>query len=115
MADRKKQTRKNNFRISIKLLTLIPIFVLSFVCIFSNIIAVRNIQNVNSTASMIADDYMTGISDLSNIQRETQKLHSMVLSHIIATNLDTMIALVDSVREEEELLDELDRPSEDER
>lgn len=107
MADRKKQTRKNNFRISIKLLTLIPIFVLSFVCIFSNIIAVRNIQNVNSTASMIADDYMTGISDLSNIQRETQKLHSMVLSHIIATNLDTMIALVDSVREEEELLDQL--------
>lgn len=31
----------------------------------------------------------------------------MVLSHIIATNLDTMIALVDSVREEEELLDQL--------
>lgn len=92
-------------RLSIKLLTLIPIFVLSFVCILSNIVAVHNIQNVNRTASTIADDYMTGIFHLSNIQRETQKLHSMALSHIIATDLDTMVELVDDILTEEELLD----------
>ena len=107
MANIENKTAKIKPRISIKLLTLIPIFVLSFVCISSNIIAVRNIQNVNSTASLIADDYMTDISSLSNIQREMQKLHSMALSHIIATDLDTMISLVDSVRTEEELLDEM--------
>ena len=107
MAKIENQTAKNKPRISIKLLTLIPIFVLSFVCISSNIIAVLNIQSVNSTATMIADDYMTSICDLSNIQRETQKLHSMALSHIIATDLDTMISLVASVRAEEELIDEM--------
>ena len=98
---------KSRPRLSIKLLTLIPIFVLSFVCIISNIVAVHNIRSVNRTASTIADDYMTGIFDLSNIQRETQRLHSMALSHIIATDLDTMVELVDSIRAEEVLLDNM--------
>lgn len=96
---------KNRPRLSIKLLTLIPVCVLSFVCILSNIVAVHNIQSVNRTATTIADDYMTGIFNLSNIQRETQKLYSMALSHIIATDLDTMVELVDSILTEEELLD----------
>ena len=98
---------KGRPRLSIKLLTLIPIFVLSFVCIISNIVAVHNIRSVNRTASTIADDYMTGIFNLSNIQRETQRLHSMALSHIIATDLDTMVELVDSIRAEEALLDNM--------
>ncbi len=98
---------KSRPRLSIKLLTLIPIFVLSFVCIISNIVAVHNIRSVNRTASTIADDYMTGIFNLSNIQRETQRLHSMALSHIIATDLDTMVELVDSIRAEEVLLDNM--------
>ncbi len=96
---------KNRPRLSIKLLTLIPVCVLSFVCILSNIVAVHNIQSVNRTATTIADDYMTGIFNLSNIQRETQKLYSMALSHIIATDLDTMVELVGSILTEEELLD----------
>ncbi|MDE6943509.1 MAG: methyl-accepting chemotaxis protein [Lachnospiraceae bacterium] len=100
-------TKQNGPRLSIKLLTLIPIFVLSFVCILSNIVAVHNIQNVNRTASTIADEYMTGIFRLSNIQRETQRLHSMALSHIIATDLDTMVELVDSILTEEALLDDM--------
>lgn len=97
--------QQNSPRLSIKLLTLIPIFVLSFVCILSNIVAVHNIRNVNRTATTIADDYMTGIFHLSNIQRETQRLHSMALSHIIATDLDTMVELVDDILAEEALLD----------
>ncbi len=96
---------KNRPRLSIKLLTLIPVCVLSFVCILSNIVAVHNIQSVNRTATTIADDYMAGIFNLSNIQRETQKLYSMALSHIIATDLDTMVELVGSILTEEELLD----------
>lgn len=100
-------TKQNGPRLSIKLLTLIPIFVLSFVCILSNIVAVHNIQNVNRTATTISDEYMTGIFRLSNIQRETQRLHSMALSHIIATDLDTMVELVDSILTEEALLDDM--------
>ncbi len=98
---------KNRPRLSIKLLTLVPVCVLSFVCILSNIVAVHNIQSVNRTATTIADDYMTGIFNLSNIQRETQKLYSMALSHIIATDLDTMVELVGSILTEEELLDDM--------
>lgn len=105
--EKQKQTVKNKPRLSIKLLTLIPIFVLSFVCIFSNIVAIQNIQNVNRTASTIADDYMAAISGLSDIQKETQRLHSMALSHIIAIDLDTMVELVASIRTEEELLDDM--------
>ncbi len=106
-AVKQNMTKQNGPRLSIKLLTLIPIFVLSFVCILSNIVAVHNIQNVNRTASTIADEYMTGIFRLSNIQRETQRLHSMALSHIIATDLDTMVELVDSILTEEALLDDM--------
>ena len=106
-AVKQNMTKLNGPRLSIKLLTLIPIFVLSFVCILSNIVAVHNIQNVNRTASTIADEYMTDIFQLSNIQRETQRLHSMALSHIIATDLDTMVELVDSILTEEALLDDM--------
>lgn len=107
MAEKNNTTIKNKPRTSIKVMTLIPICVLSLVCVFSNIIAVRNIQKVNKTATTITDVYMKDISDLSDIQRETQKLHSMALSHIIATNLDTMVGLVSSIREEEALLDDM--------
>ena len=106
-AVKQNMTKQNGPRLSIKLLTLIPIFVLSFVCILSNIVAVHNIQNVNRTASTIADEYMTDIFQLRNIQRETQRLHSMALSHIIATDLDTMVELVDSILTEEALLDDM--------
>ena len=109
MSGKENQNAATNSRprLSIKLLTLIPVCVLSFVCILSNIVAVHNIQSVNKTATTIADDYMTGIFNLSNIQREAQKLYSMALSHIIATDLDTMVELVDYIRMEEELLDDM--------
>ena len=88
-------------RISIKYIILIPVFILGIVSIFSNIEAILNIKRVNTNATEITDTYMVRISELEKIQRETQNLHKMALSHIIATDLDTMINLVDSIREEE--------------
>ena len=73
---------KNRPRLSIKLLTLIPVCVLSFVCILSNIVAVHNIQSVNRTATTIADDYMTGIFNLSNSAGNPESLfHGSVPYH----------------------------------
>ncbi len=92
-------------RVSIKFIILLPVFVLGIVSIFSNIEAVVNLGRVNETAVAISDEHMTHISELSDIQKETQAIHKMALSHIIATDLDTLIGLVDSVRKEEELLD----------
>ncbi|MDD6307378.1 MAG: methyl-accepting chemotaxis protein [Clostridiales bacterium] len=48
---------------------------------------------------------MTCISDLGDIQKETQAIHRLGLSHIVATDLDTLISLVDTIRAEEDVLD----------
>jgi len=80
------------------MIILIPVFILGIVSIISNVAAVGNIQRVNSNARQIADGYMSCISELADIQNETQKIHKQGLSHIIATDLDTMLMLVDDIR-----------------
>ncbi|MDD6570898.1 MAG: methyl-accepting chemotaxis protein [Thermoflexaceae bacterium] len=97
---------KKNGRISIKSIILIPVFVLGIVSIFSNVQAIININKVNSNASVIADEYMISISKLGEIQNATQAIHRQGLSHIVATNLDTMIDTVDTIRAEQAVLEE---------
>lgn len=98
--------KKNNNGFSIKTIILIPVFVLGIVSILSNTQAITNIKKVNSNASIIADEYMTSISKLGEIQNETQNVHRKGLSHIIATDLDTMIDMVASIREEQDILEQ---------
>lgn len=86
---------------SIKLIILVPVFILGLACILSNVTAMNNTRNVNTTATEIADEYMVSISKLGAIQEQTQEIHRLALSHILATDLDTMITLVDSIRAEE--------------
>lgn len=86
---------------SIKVIILVPVFILGLVSILSNVTAISNIRNVNTTASEIADDYMVSISRLGSIQEQAQEIHRLALSHILATDLDTMITLVDQIRAEE--------------
>ena len=100
-----KNTNTQKMRISIKLLTLIPVFVLGIVSLISNISSIGNISSVNKTATTIADEYMESIVELGDIQRETQNLHKKALSHIIATDLNTLVQLVDEVRQEQVVLD----------
>ncbi len=92
-------------RISIKLIILIPVCILGIVAVLSNVEAIRNLRNVNQTAVEISEEHMVNISQLSDIQRETQEIHRLALSHIIATDLDTLIGLVDSVRQEQEVIE----------
>lgn len=97
-----KHTKK---RVSTKLVLLFPVFILGIVSVISNIVSVVNIQGVNKNASSIADEYMTGITALGEIQKETQDIHRLGLSHIVATNLDAMISLVEAINEKEKVLD----------
>ena len=97
---------KKQGRFSTKMIILIPVFILGIVSIVSCFLAVNNIRSVNGNATQIADGYMTCISELGNIERETQLIHRLGLSHIVATDLDSMIELVDKIREEEEILDQ---------
>ncbi len=96
----------NKKSISIKLLILIPVFILGIIALVSNIEAMRSIRSVNSNASTITDEYMKQIEVMEDIQNETQNIHKFALSHIIATDLDTMVGLVDSIREKQALVDE---------
>lgn len=92
-------------RISIKLIILIPVFILGVVAIFSNARAIQNIRQVNDTAVKISEGSLVQISELSAIQKETQVIHQMGLSHIIAIDFETMVSLVENIRAEEAVLE----------
>ena len=92
-------------KVSTKLILLLPVFILGIVCILSNFISVLSIQRINISASDIADEYMAGITALAEIQEETQEIHKTGLSHIVATDLQSMVSLVESIRNREKTLD----------
>lgn len=96
---------KKQGRISTKFIILLPVFILGFVSVLSNIVAVFNVRRVNQNATQIANGYMECVSELGDIQKETLDIHRLGLSHIVATDLNGMIGLVDSIRSEEEILD----------
>ncbi|MDE6905732.1 MAG: methyl-accepting chemotaxis protein [Lachnospiraceae bacterium] len=92
--------------ITLKQRLIIPIALLGMVALLSNILFIFNIHNVNSSAANIADDYMEGNSRLAEICQSSMNIHKMALSHIVATDYDTMITLVEQMKKEETLLDE---------
>jgi methyl-accepting chemotaxis protein len=96
---------KKQGRFSTKMIILIPVFVIGIISIISSILAVKNIRKVNENATQIANGYMVCIADLGSIQIETEKIHRLGLSHIVATDLDSMISLVDVIRAEQTVLD----------
>lgn len=93
--------------ISLKHRLIIPIALLGIVALLSNILSIINIHNVNANASNIADNYMDGKSRLAEIYQSSMDIHKMALSHIVATDYDTMIVLVGQIKEKEALLDDM--------
>ena len=97
---------KKQGRFSTKMIILIPVFVIGIISIISSVLAVKNIRKVNENATQIVNGYMVCIAELGSIQIETEKIHRLGLSHIVATDLDSMISLVDVIRSEQTVLDE---------
>ncbi len=97
---------KEKKSLSIKIIILGPVFVLGIVSVIASILAISNIRKVNRNASEIADQYMTGISKLGDIQEKAQEIHKQALSHIVSTDLKGMIGLVESIRAEEAKMDQ---------
>ncbi|MCI8936962.1 MAG: methyl-accepting chemotaxis protein [Lachnospiraceae bacterium] len=93
--------------ISLKHRLIIPIALLGIVALLSNVLSIVNIQNVNASAAMIADNYMDGNSRLAEICQSSMNIHQMALSHIVATDYNTMITLVQQIKEEEAALDDM--------
>ncbi len=92
---------------SIKVMIVIPMLILGIVSVISNLLAIRNIKNVNANASNIVDNYMTGIERLSEIEEAVQSIHKLALTHIIAVDFDTMIRVVEEIKVREQALDKM--------
>ena len=95
-----------NKKSSIKVMILVPVLLLGLVCILSNVMSVVNLRKVNNTASSIADDYMTLITDLDKVGQTAKDIHTLALSHIVATDFETMTSVIAKIDEEEALLEE---------
>ncbi len=93
---------KNKLTIQQRL--ILPIILLGAVALLSNALSVFSIRNVNASASGIVDDNMAGAQILQNIRHSTTDIHKMALSHIVATNYQTMIDVVAQIKEEEKAL-----------
>lgn len=92
-------------KLSTKLIILIPVFILGIFSIISNVMSVSNIRNVNRSAVQISEVSLKNVSSLAEIQRQTQDIHNLGLSHIIAVDLDSMIKLVEKIRSQEDALE----------
>lgn len=95
----------NKTNSSIKLWIFIPLILLGVVSIGSNFLAERNVRSVNNEATTISDNYLAGITELSDIQGSAKDIHRMALSHIVATDAKSMISLVNSISGQEKVLD----------
>ena len=95
----------NKKRTSLKTLILLPVFILGALTIICNVMAINNIRTVNSNAADITDNCMMSVSDLGEIKNDIQVIYTLGLSHIIATDLNTMISVVGEINDNQEELE----------
>lgn len=95
----------NKKRASLKTLILLPVFILGALTIICNVMAINNIRTVNSNAADITDNCMMSVSDLGEIKNDIQVIHTLGLSHIIATDLNSMISVVGEINDNQEELE----------
>jgi methyl-accepting chemotaxis protein len=98
----KKQTKYGGIRVKI----MLPVLILGIVAILSSILAFTSIRSVNQNASTITDHYMESLSELSSLKEQLRQLHTLGLSHIIATDSSSMISYVTTIKENEVTLQE---------
>ena len=91
---------------SIRDMILIPVIILGLVGIFSNLMSVTSLLRVNKSASVIANQYLVGVQQLAAIESSSEEIHSLALSHIVATDFNTMIEIVTEIENLEIKLEE---------
>lgn len=96
--------KKVSKKLSTKLIILIPVLVLGIFSVVSNLVSVSSIRTINADAARIADESLMSIRKLAEIQKETQEIHTLGLSHVVATNLTSMIDLAGQIRQKDEQL-----------
>ncbi len=96
-----KNRNNNRPKRSIRTMILAPVILLGIVSIASNVIGLVNINRMNAEATVIAEDYVEEIQNLAEIQNEVETIHNLALSHIIATDFDSMINIVSEIESTE--------------
>lgn len=84
---------------------ILPIILLGLITLLSNLLAVFSLHNVHTTAGDIVDTVMVSEERLSEIRRSVMDLHRLALSHIVASDHETMIRLVREIKAGEADLD----------
>lgn len=83
---------------SVRFRIMVPVMILGIVCVLSNIVALTNIRKVNKSAVEITDKNMVSLMELSEIKEHVQELHNLGLSHIIATDANIMIDVINTIK-----------------
>ena len=91
---------------SIRFMILGPVLLLGIVSILSNLLAMNSLKKVNNTATTISDEYMTAITELDTIGQTAKDVHSLALSHIVATDFETMTSVIAKIEAKEALLED---------
>ena len=91
---------------SIRVMIMVPVLLLGLVSILSNVLSLTNLRKVNNTASTIADDYMVAIGQLDTIGQTSKNIHTLALSHIVATDFETMTYVISEIEAEEAIRDQ---------
>lgn len=96
---------KKKGRTSIKFMILIPILIVCVLGIASNFMSLGNLKTVDNMAQDMTKQLMINENQLNGILEDTQNLHALALSHIIAVDLDSMISLSQQIDENEKILE----------
>ncbi|MBR1848446.1 MAG: methyl-accepting chemotaxis protein [Lachnospiraceae bacterium] len=91
---------------SIRVMILVPVLLLGIISVLSNCLSMWSLGNVNKTASVLADEYMGALTELDTMAQTTKDIHTLALSHIVATDFDTMTSVVDQIETKEATLEE---------
>jgi len=86
---------------SVRKMILIPVLILGLVSIVSNMTSAVGLRRMNDSSAEIADKSLADIEMLSNINKEVQKIHQLGLSHIVATDFDSKLSAIESIRQTE--------------
>lgn len=100
-----KVKKVKNKKGSIKWWIFTPIAIMAVMMLVSSFSSVISLRNVNAEATEISDVYLEGIEMLGDIQSNIKDLHTMGLSHIVATDAETMISLVEAINAKKLVID----------
>ena len=87
-------------RTEIKRYVSILAVVAGIILITKNIQSMYGISQVNKTANVVIDEYMVSLQKLEEIETTSERIHKYALSHIVATNLVTMLDVATMIQEE---------------